>query len=643
MHGAKRFLLFWVSFGFTLTTFASELPSESFSQLPQHSQLSLSASGNQLAYIINLQDPEVALLTTINLLGGEKKHLIKSDNETTKVNWFTWANEKTLIVSVRFASSRGGVDTTETRLVAVDVDSKEAIPRNLLNPRLVFGGGKHFSQRQDNIVSFLPYDSDNILVAVDLEVANLPDVYKINVNTGKKKRIARGKMSIRNWMADQQGNLRLGEALNYKTGEASLRVQIGDDDKWHKIFEYNALKEPGVTPLGFALDPNILYYNAYHNDKKAIFTLNLQTREKTLIFADENYDVDGGLIYSRKTRDVIGINHSNSPDGRIYWDTNMKKFQQSLNKTLPDRNNYLVGFSEDENIFILYTENDHTPGIFYIGNRKEGSLNIKFEQYPGLDPEALAKHEFVTYTARDGTKIEGYLTRPLGMSKPVATILSPHGGPGTREVGGFDYWTAFFANRGYAVFRPNFRGSSGYGYEFAQSQVQGWGLTMQDDLTDAARWLIEQKIANPNRMCIVGASFGGYAAQMAAVKTPGLFKCAISFAGVSDLKRLVSESRHYINRKFVKKQIGDDSDDLETRSPYYQAAKINIPMLLIHGEDDRVVDVKQSRSMVEELTDLGKPVEYIEFENGDHYLSLQRNRHSTFNAMDKFLKQHLRE
>jgi dipeptidyl aminopeptidase/acylaminoacyl peptidase len=221
--------------------------------------------------------------------------------------------------------------------------------------------------------------------------------------------------------------------------------------------------------------------------------------------------------------------------------------------------------------------------------------------------------------------------------------LHPHGGPGARESDGFDYWTSFFANKGYAVFRPNFRGSTGYGYEFAQSQMKGWGLTMQDDLTDAANWLVDQKIAKPDNMCIVGASYGGYAAAMAAVKTPDLFKCAISFAGVTNLKKLVSRSRGYTNSKFVKNQIGDDSDDLEARSPYYQAENVKIPMLFLHGADDRVVNVEQSRMMVDELQDLDKPVEYIELENGDHYLSIQRNRHTTFKAMETFLKTHLKE
>ena len=618
---------------------AKELPITSFSQLPSYTNPKLSPSGNQIAYISNIQEPEVALLTYLDLLSREKKYLVKSDNEEVKINWFNWANEKTLIVSIWFAGSRYGIDTTETRLMAIDVDGDSINQRLLVQP---LGSARNYSQFQDNVLSYLPDDPEHILVGLDFDKPNQPSVYKVNVNTTRKKRIERGKLGIRSWLVDRQGNLRVGKTLDFETGESSIRARTGEGKKWEKIFEYNALEEPAITPLGFGLDPNILYYREYRNDKLALFKLNLTTKEKTLVYADENYDVDGSLLYSRKSGDVIGIRHRKSPNGRIYWDKSFENFQQSINKVLPDTHNYLVDFSADENVYILYTENGYTPGTYFLGNRKEKTLDLLFEEYPELNPDVLTAHKLVKYKARDGYEIEGYLTTPKGFEgQKIPTILHPHGGPGARENSGFDYWTSFFTNRGYAVFRPNFRGSTGYGYAFAQSQMKGWGLTMQDDLTDAANWLIDQGVADAERICIVGASYGGYAAAMAAVKTPDLFKCAISFAGVSSLKELVSESRHYTNNTFVKNQIGDKSRDLKARSPYYQAEKVTIPMLFLHGEKDRVVDVKQSRMMVKKLRKLNKDVDYIELEDGDHYLSLQKNRHATFKAMDAFLKKHL--
>lgn len=638
--GALSVMIITVSLMLSLPSIGVELPSTQYSRLPLVVKPDLSPNGEQIAFIKNYLNPELSVLSVLDLKTNKVKMLVKSDNEGVKVNWFRWANDETVIVSLRIARTQGTVKFTETQLVAINIGEDEVKQRNLFRPKSG-RSNEHRSQFQDTVVSFLPDDPDHILLALDLDVANMPSVYRVNINTRSRHRLQRGKMRVRSWMADRQGNVRLGESLSYKTGKASIRYRLPGEDDWQKMFEHNALEEVSITPLGFAKDPNILFYSAYKGDKKALYIMNLTTQKSTLIFEDPDYDVDGSLIYSTKLNDVVGIRHANSPTGRIYWDENYQHFQASLDKALPDTSNYLIDFSDDEESYLLYTESDFIPGAYFLGNRPKRSLVMLFEQYPGLQDLAPTNHNLVSYTARDGTKIEGYLTLPNGANGPIATILHPHGGPGAREYDGFDYWTSFFTNRGYAVFRPNFRGSSGYGKQFANSQMQGWGLTMQDDITDATQWLIDEKIADPNRICIVGASYGGYAAAMATVKSPDLFKCAISFAGVMDLQRLVSESRYFLNKKFVKKQIGDDEDDLAARSPYYSAEKINIPMLLLHGEDDRVVEVGQSREMFDELQDLNKDVKYVELKNGDHYLSIQRNRHRVFAEMDTFLKVHL--
>jgi dipeptidyl aminopeptidase/acylaminoacyl peptidase len=258
--------------------------------------------------------------------------------------------------------------------------------------------------------------------------------------------------------------------------------------------------------------------------------------------------------------------------------------------------------------------------------------------------EELPETEKVSYQARDGLKIEAYLTLPNNFDgKPIPAIIQPHGGPMVREYGGFDYWTQFFVNRGYAVLQPNFRGSSGYGHEFEMQAVGQYGMAMQDDLTDATNWLIKQGIADPGRICIVGASYGGYAALLAAAKTPDLFQCAISFAGLSDLLAQRNKARNYVNKVVALEQYGRDSKQLEDNSPINLVDKITIPLLLVHGDDDRVVDVEQSRAMVEALEDRDKKFEYIELEHGTHYLDNQQHRTTLFKAMDTFLARYLGE
>jgi dipeptidyl aminopeptidase/acylaminoacyl peptidase len=616
---------------------ASELPIEAFSKLPNIKSPTLSPDGSKIAYVKNVENPDLALLMYVDLNNGVVKTLLQTDNETNKIRWFRWGNNETLLLAAQFTRQLNSEKVHHTQLLAIDLDAEEPIQRRLINSNTVLNR-RHRSQHEDNVVDFLPDDPAHILIALDAKNANLPSVFKLNINTAKANKVENRKLKIRQWMTDQQGLVRLGRSLNYKTGEAELFVRKGNNQDWQSLFKYNSLDAPPINALGFDKNPNILYYNKYENDKKAVFKVDLSTDIHKLVFADKDYDVDGSLIYSKRSRKVIGIHHIR---GNIYWDESRKSLQQRLDAARPKTENYLVDFSNDEYVYIFYSENDYTPGAYFLANRKTGKVNRLMTQYPALKKANLTEHQLVEYKASDGTMIEGYLTLPKGIKEPTATILFPHGGPGARDSSGFDYWTSFFVSRGYAVFRPNFRGSSGYGYQFARSQMKSWGLLMQDDLTDAAKWLVTEKIADPQRMCIVGASYGGYAAAMAAVKTPDLFKCAVSFAGVSDLRNIVFKSRYYTNKKFIENQIGKNVDDLEARSPFYQAKRINIPILLLHGDNDSVVNVRQSREFFDKLEDLDKSVEYIEFENGDHHLSMQHNRHAAFKAMNSFLKQHL--
>lgn len=611
---------------------------DAFSSLPTYWTPSLSPDGTKIAFVQNVEQGEAfAMLATFDLEKGEKHYLLRSDNERVKINWYKWVNNERVVVSARYETRRGTTKVHDTRLLSIKFDGEggafnmvewERIKRRAGNPN-------HIPQFQDDVIDWLPDDPDHVLIAIDAEVLGLPSVYKVNVNTGGVSRIMRGKKRIRDWLTDQQSNVRIGVSLNYDSGERE--VFLKEEDGWRTLFAYNAMTEKGEYPVGFAKDPNILYFKGYKGDYRALYTLNLKTNERTEVYADEGYDVNGSLIYSPVTRDAIGVRH----DGRFYWDERYVALQNGIDQGLPDYNNTLISFSDDEQTYIVYSESDVLPGVYLLGNRKEGTLNVLFEQYSKIDSTKLSEHKLIEYEARDGIKIEAYLTLPKG-DGPFPTIIHPHGGPGARDFSGFDYWTAYFTSKGYAVLRPNFRGSRGYGYSFAQSQMKGWGLAMQDDITDAAGWMVEKGYAEQDNMCIVGASYGGYAALMATVKTPELFQCAVSFAGVSSLKHVIIHSRRFLNNEFVKNQIGDDYDDLEARSPYYNAKGIKTPILLVHGEEDRIVPPLHSRYMADELEDYDKVFKYVELENGDHSLSIQRNRHLFFKEMDAFLNQYLK-
>lgn len=607
------------------------VPVGAFSRLPALRDVALSPDGKHLAYI--LTGAGRSLLVTQSVASNEHTFLLESDNEERTVSWFGWANNDWLLVSVRFAASRYGVDTAESRLLRIKRDGGD--------PILFFRPGpktRHQPQFQDNVISWLPDDPEHFLVALDDEKPNAPTVYRVDVASGAKRRILRARPPVRDWMVDQSGRIRIGFA--YDDGESSVIARLDPDKpRWTELWRYRAFEEPPREVLGFGADPNTLYVRALHDGRKAIFSIDLSDAAlpRTLLLADAKYDIEGRLIHSPKSGDVVGVYHRGGAGRRTYWDPVYQGLQDGVDQALPDTTNYLIGFSRDERRYVVYATSDVNPGVFYFGDRDKKVLSPFGERYPELSAHDLSGKEPVTYEARDGLVIEGYLTRPWGdASPPWPTVLLPHGGPMVRDDEQFDFQTEFLASRGYAVLQMNFRGSSGYGWDFESAAHQDMGGKMQDDVTDGAKWLVEQGYAEAGRMCIMGGSYGGYAALWATVKTPDLFRCAISVNGVSDWALVFAKSRYYVGGEARRQQLGERTDLMRV-SPLRRAAEIRVPILLVHGEDDRVVPVKHSRKMAKALEEHGKTYRYIELEHGSHHLSNQHNRTLFLEAVESFL------
>ncbi|WP_249118530.1 S9 family peptidase [Pseudoalteromonas sp. NEC-BIFX-2020_015] len=512
----------------------------------------------------------------------------------------------------------------------------------VVKPR--FSRGERTAQFQDNIISFLPEKENKILMAIDYDNANYPSVYEVDVRTGNKRRVKKFKSYIKDWIADQQGQIRIGYGLNgtrifYRLYNSNGKIE-------RDLWSYNVFERNVVHILGFDKDPNIIYITALHNDRYAVFKVDLldENLKRELVLADEKYDVDGSLIYSPKTGAVVGLNHKGTNDNKTYWDDEYIALKKGLNKVLPNAHNTIIAMSRDLTKYVLYSSSLTTAGDYYVGNRKEKIIDYLASRYPAINATNYATKKLITYQARDGLKIEGYLTKPIGSKQDshLPAIILPHGGPMSRDYADFDYWAELFANRGYIVFQPNFRGSSGYGYNFEMAAIKGWGKSMQDDLEDAAHWLNKQNIVDENKVCIAGASYGGYAALMAAIKHSDTFKCAASFAGVSDIELIISKARLFTNEEVVKKQFGTDSEELKAASPVNFAKKINIPILLIHGTDDKVVPVAHSRDMAAALEDFNKDVRYVEIDGANHHLSVQKHRIQTLEEMITFFNKYLK-
>ena len=623
---------------FSYASVSKELPISVYGNLPAFSQLQLSPNGKNLAAIKNIDGSLV--LTVINLKTREQQYLLQADNIDVTLNWHTWASDDVILFSAGYTSKNYKIKYTETRLYKYDLSLKNGI-QLAVEPRL--SRDELQTPFQDNIISFLPDQPNKILMSIAYDRLNLPSVYEVNLKTNKRKRIKRSKSKITAWYADQQGKIRIGGGLDKKN--IFYRLYDSDGSWLRDLWSYEVFEKEVVHILGFDKDPNILYVRALNNGRYAVFSVDLQDEQlsKKLLLADENYDVDGSLIYSPKTDAVVGLHHDGEDDNKTYWDKEYIRLKTGINKVMPEASNTIISMSNDLQQYLIYSSSDEEAGSYYLGDRTKGTLNYVASRYPQINESNYAAKQLISYQARDGLNIEGYLTTPKNASKnKLPAIILPHGGPMARDYKGFDYWAELFANRGYVVFQPNFRGSSGYGYDFEMAAIEGWGKAMQDDLEDATKWLQQHANVNAKKMCIAGASYGGYAALMAAVKHGETFQCAASFAGVSDIELIVSKARYFSNKEIVRKQFGEDSDKLEAVSPVNFAKNINIPILLIHGTDDKVVPIEHSRDMADELEDYDKDVKYLEIEGANHHLSVQRHRLQTLEEMLKFFNKHLK-
>jgi dipeptidyl aminopeptidase/acylaminoacyl peptidase len=638
MQGRVFLLFIFLLIGITVnpSSYAETLPIEAFGKLPESRSVKLSPDGKHFSFIQNKGGD--TLIGVGHVEKDSTRYLVKTDNQEFKIDWYRWANNELLLVSVSFPRSSNGVKYIQTQLFKVSIDGEQPFER-VFTPRT----GQSDPQFGDNIVDLLPLEPDHILMGLTLRSSPFPSVYKVSLKSKTSRTLVLTKEEdVTDWITDQQHRVRLGFGRNRTT--IYYRLFDLKSQSWRRIWDYRIFEAPDISPLGFGLDPNTLFIRANHQGRYAIFKVNVSDPDlkQELVYADPNYDVEGSLIYSKKTRDVIGVYHAEAKNSKVFFDDKYSKFQRSINAAIPNAYNNVSSWSLDENKYILYTSNPKSPGAYYVGDKKNNTLEFILERYPMLYQKKLSGKKKVSYKARDGLKIEAYVTEPHeGVENIHSALVIPHGGPMARNYGGFDWFSEFFANRGYTIIEPNFRGSSGYGFNFEIESVRKWGGSMQDDLVDAANWLSKNYAIDQSRTCIVGASYGGYAALMAAAKQSETFKCAASIAGVSDLRRLIRNARDFSNFKVVKKQIGIESNYLQNNSPVTLAESVDIPVLLLHGSDDRVVDVAHSREMYSALVSKNKDVKYVELPNGNHYLEIEANRLSILRNLEFFLNEKL--
>ncbi|MBT8098550.1 MAG: prolyl oligopeptidase family serine peptidase, partial [Gammaproteobacteria bacterium] len=512
---------------------AEPLPIEAFASLPQISSVRIAPNGENVAMVLKLDDANNpgSAVSVFNLETQQSTLVSYAAPGTFFYNWIRWASDRHLLASIRFPGTRSGTPTTETRLLRIDVqtlDTANVLPNSFLRKQT------RVPQIQDQIVDMLPADRDHILIAAKIDSGNKSQLLRINLDNGRVKRIERSKANILSWMSDRRHKVRI--ALRRRDTTYEILYRETEKTDWRVLWEFEAFSEEQVWPLGFDSDPDTLYVRAYHEGLMAVFKMQLSDPDqpRELVYAHPFYDVRGSLIYSRLRDEVVGLRYESS-SGFVFWDDEYQALQDSINVALPNTTNIIYDLSDDERNYIVLGSSNTDAGSYYVGDRDTNQLLRLARRYPNLPVARMATATSIKYAARDGLEIEGFLTLPPGEdAKPYPSIVFPHGGPISFDDDSFDYWTQYFASRGFAVLQMNFRGSAGRGFEFTSSGLQNWGLEMQDDVEDGTRWLIESGVADPEKICVVGASYGGYAALMEAARNSELYQCAVSFAGVTD-------------------------------------------------------------------------------------------------------------
>jgi dipeptidyl aminopeptidase/acylaminoacyl peptidase len=542
-------------------------PIEAYAALP-FQQMRLSPDGSKVAVIIPVAGRQRLAVFPIHPLGKP----ISRGTAELEPDWFVWKSNDTLVTSMRFSTREAGVSLEHRRLISVSSDFE--VQKNLVPSQM-------FPQRyQDKAISLLPNDPDNILVEInDFQTAakgRYPAVYSVKADASQVAKVVPENDYVVSWLADPHGLVRLGYRVVQSDGQFMVRDHEGDT--WRTIFHDDLITGTAFKQVAFsATDPKILYVSSQRETGRwAIWEMNTDTGSFTGIkAADDHHSVSPIVRYEQ----LVGYHVGLEEGPNIYFDAAWQADYVKLGKVLPGRKIQIIDRTEDGTRLLVQSEKDAEPLEYWVLDRSSTPAELKrvAGDYERIDPAQVAPVSYKSFTARDGRLIPVSVTLPIGHAAgPIPFVVLPHGGPNARDLHHFDYLAQFLASRGYGVLQPQFRGSIGYGAEFERAGYGQWGLKMQDDVTDATHWLIDQKMADAQHICIFGASpgYGGYSALMGAIKEPSLYRCSIAVAPFTDLPRLVAG---YRNRKFhdlTMPRLGSDRDLLGQASPIDHADQI---------------------------------------------------------------------
>ncbi|HVZ98891.1 MAG TPA: alpha/beta fold hydrolase [Caulobacterales bacterium] len=479
----------------------------------------------------------------------------------------------------------------------------------------------------------------------------MPGVFKVSIASGRTQYLGQvgvNRTTLR-FVLDSHGEV--GARIDSDEHTNHWRVFTYDGRQPRLLLEGDSPTGAPVNIQGLLPDGRLVSLDEDENGEFfGLYAIDRANGQKQMLFQREGFEVDDAIA-DPWTREIVGVTWTEEERKQEFFDAALRDAYAHVGPLLENATVSLMSWSRDRRRFLVYAEIGLDGGGYYVYNANDNSIARISMRYPELAQALSGERQSITYPARDGTRIPAYLTLPdVEDRRNLPLVLLVHGGPHhIRDRLDFDFWAAFLASRGYAVLQPNFRGSGGYGASWEDRGRRQWGGLMQTDVEDGVVALIRAHMVDPARVCIVGASYGGYAALAGATLTPDRYKCAASVAGVSDLLLMLSVDGQQYGREsmtadFWRLSIGDSSADRErirSVSPANLADRVHIPILLIHGTNDTVVPIEQSRRMRDRLQAAGKDVRYVELQGDDHYLSDATTRTQMLQELETFLAANL--
>ncbi len=605
----------------TTTQLPPLIPREILFGNPERTRPSLSPDGQYLAYIA--PDDRNVLQVWLRTVGQSDDHKLTNDDKRG-IRVFFWTYNTDQLI---YAQDSDGDENWHLYLVNIQ--------SNIVRDLTPFQGVKA------QVVNLDHNFPDQMLVGMNLRDPQVFDVYHLNLNNGAVELHTENPGNIVSWNADAQFQIR-GATATTPDGGSDLLYRETPEQPWETLRHWTADEEGGA--LMFSQDGQVLYMIGNHDaNAERLLAFDLATREEKVVAEDPQYDV-GGILVHPTSHELEAVSFYKDKEEWQILNPDIADDITAIQAIHPGEFGISRTLADDKWLVSFVT--DDGPVSYYVYDRSSKTSTFLFTNKPKLEGLSLAGMEPVSYTARDGLTIHGYLTKPVGVATAVPTVMLVHGGPWARDTWGYDPEAQWLANRGYAVLQVNFRGSTGYGKAFINAANREWAGKMHDDLIDGVNWLVEQGISQPDKIAIMGGSYGGYATLVGLTFTPEVFTCGVDIVGPSNLITLMQSIPPYwepIRANFYHRvgNLDIEPEFLKSRSPLFFVDQIQKPLLIGQGANDPRVKQAESEQIVEAMKQAGKPVEYALYTDEGHGFARPENRLHFYAIAEEFLAKYL--